>query len=66
MVTKFYTQTHPPEVHTKLGHIISDTNDPFFALKFEGKKLRANDKIAFQIILELNVEEMFQKINTYE
>lgn len=66
MVTKFYTQNHPAEIHKKLGDIISDINNPFFGIMYEGKKLKKNDKIAFQIILELNVEEIFKKIMTYE
>lgn len=66
MVVKFYSQNHPYKVHMKIGQIIADINNPFFGVVYEGKRLRASDKLVFQMMLEIEVEEIFQKINTYE
>jgi len=66
LVTKFYASTKyiPYEKHVLLGSVIKDINNPFYAITDrQGDFVNEDSELSLQIILELQVEELFNFIH---
>lgn len=65
LVTKFYASTEPIpyHMHVLLGTVIKEINNPAYGILDEKGKRIESDSIAFEVVLELQVEELFKYIH---
>ena len=66
MVMKFYTHTKyiPYEKHVLLGTVIKEINNPFYSIiKPNGDYVGEESALTLEVILKLQVEELFQFVH---